>query len=167
MAVKKTLLGLYALAVVVLIGALLVLARPSPPPATRVAAAAPPPAPDVPPPRRDSRDEMPPPPPADQPSVHAAIERKVEADRPTLHNAHDIDGYLADLEAHARQNGKVTALEVEPGLMAIREHAEQLGTEEALRKSDEFAQKMARLSAQLDGRPLNAPPPLAPRLPQQ
>jgi hypothetical protein len=46
----------------------------------------------------------------------------------------------------------VTALEVEPGIMTIRQMRRELGPEETMRLTAEFSQKMARLSAELDGR---------------
>jgi hypothetical protein len=172
MAVRKVLLGFYALALLVFGGALAIVVlfdrpagaqldgAPSPPsqPTTTEAPA--------PPPRRANDDDKPEPETAPR-NIRAEVEQKVEADRPRLNSAHDVDSYLVDLEARARRNGRVTALEIEPGVMAIREHEAQLGPDQALQKTAEFTQKMARLSAELDKRPLNQEPPFpAPPLPR-
>ena len=88
----------------------------------------------------------PPPPTVD---VRPQIRRATEAVAPTLHSARDVERYLGDLEQQARRNHRVTALEVEPGLIAIREHAGELDPQRQLELEGEFIRKMNRLSSEL------------------
>ena len=62
----------------------------------------------------------------------------------------ELDAYLARLEQRARAQGKVTALEVEPGFAAIL----RSNLPDSDRRLTEFGQRQARLSAELDGRPV-------------
>ena len=90
--------------------------------------------------------EAPPPPklPDARPQIHRAIEQAA----PTLKSAHDVEQYLADLEARARRNHQLTSLEVEPGLAAIRKLAGD-DPQLAFQLQAEYMQKMTRLSAEL------------------
>jgi hypothetical protein len=93
-----------------------------------------------------------------QPDVRAQIRQAVETDVTPLKSESDLDRYLASLEARARRNHKVTALEVEPGIRAIRNLADQIGPDRMQEKRAAFTQKMARLSAEFDGRDHPQPP---------
>ncbi len=66
-----------------------------------------------------------------------------------------LDAYLARLEARARAKGKVTALEVEPGLAAIRAH--QPGKPGAMARMAAYSSRMVRLSAELSGKSPRTP----------
>jgi hypothetical protein len=100
-----------------------------------------------------------PPPAAPHVSMRAQIRQAIETDVAPLHSEGDVDRYLGDLEARARRNGRVTALELEPGIRAIQRLADELGHERADEKLAAFAQKMTRLAAEVDGRERPAPPP--------
>jgi hypothetical protein len=63
-----------------------------------------------------------------------------------------VDQYLMTLEARARGKGRVSALEVEPGIEAIRRLQAEIGPERTMQALTEFTQRMSRLSAELDGR---------------
>jgi len=83
-----------------------------------------------------------------RPRIEAAVERAL----PRLHDAHDLDRYLGDLESAARAQHHVTAVELEPGMRAIFALQGELGAEETIQRSREFSLRMTRLSAELDGR---------------
>jgi hypothetical protein len=84
--------------------------------------------------------------------VRAQVRRAVEEKAPALKSASDVEHYLSDLESQARRNGKVTALEVEPGMQAIAQLRGELGRERAMELELAFGQKMARISAERDRR---------------
>ena len=63
----------------------------------------------------------------------------------------DLDRYLDGLEAKARAQGSVTALEVQPGVMAIRKAPYTEDGERRMQRVMEFSDRMAKLSAQLRG----------------
>jgi hypothetical protein len=101
------------------------------------------------------RDDIPLPVP---PDVRAQIRQAVETEVAPLKGAGEVERYLGDLEARARRNRRVTALEVEPGVEAIQRLAGEIGPERTQEKLATFTQTMARLSAELDGRDRPAPP---------
>ncbi len=80
--------------------------------------------------------------------VRPQIRRAAEAAAPALRSARDVERYLGELEQQARRNHRVTALEVEPGLIAIREHAGD-DPQRQLELEGDFMRKMNRLSAEL------------------
>jgi len=82
--------------------------------------------------------------------VRAKIAQAVEQKAPALKSPRDVEHYLDDLEAQARRNRQVTALEVQPGLFAIARMRGELGPERALELELQFTQKMARLSSEYD-----------------
>jgi hypothetical protein len=82
------------------------------------------------------------------PNVRAEVVKVVEARAPEIHTVGDVDHYLGELEAQARRKHQVTALEVEPGILAIRQMQSELGPDETMRLTADFTQKMARLSAE-------------------
>jgi len=53
--------------------------------------------------------------------IHAAVEQIVRTRVSALHTEAEVDAYLAELIARARRKGAVTALELEPGLLAIEQ----------------------------------------------
>lgn len=57
-----------------------------------------------------------------------------------------LEEYLDRLESQARDKGRVTALEVEPGLSAIALLEPELGPEESLKLQTRFANRMMALS---------------------
>jgi hypothetical protein len=85
-------------------------------------------------------------------AVRPRIEAAVAEALPRIHDPRDLDRYLGDLEHSARAQRHVTALEVEPGMQAIFAMQGELGAEETLVRSREFAQRMMRLSVELGGR---------------
>jgi hypothetical protein len=89
--------------------------------------------------------------------VRAQLKQVVAENRPQLRSTGDVERYLGDLRARARRNHQVTAFEVEPGLAAIRE---QYDPEHAIERTQRFADEMAALSAELDGRREEPPPDL-------
>ncbi len=74
-------------------------------------------------------------------------------------NEAELDLLLARLEERARSQKMVTALEVQPGIDAILKLAPELGIERMLKKHADFMQRMAELSAELDGRSVPQTPP--------
>jgi hypothetical protein len=77
-------------------------------------------------------------PPADAPR------RAIEA--PSLATPRDVERYLRELEDRARRNRQITALEVDPGLAAIRGVDDPV---ERLEMEIEFLRRMHRLVAEL------------------
>jgi hypothetical protein len=59
-----------------------------------------------------------------------------------------VERYLELLKKRAIEKGRVTALEVEPGVQALMTIEPELGTEETLRQIRGFADEMAALSKQ-------------------
>jgi hypothetical protein len=57
---------------------------------------------------------------APPPDARSQIRRAIEVAQPSLRTQADVERYLGELEARARRNHQITALEVEPGLAAIR-----------------------------------------------
>jgi hypothetical protein len=72
------------------------------------------------------------------------------ASRPALTSAAELASYLAALREQAQRNGRVSALEIAPGLSAI----DQLIARKVVppRARAQFLADMQQLSAQLDGR---------------
>jgi hypothetical protein len=101
------------------------------------------------PPSRDTHAKM-------QQSIAAAVEARA----PELHDERDLLRYFDDLEAQARRNGDVGALEVEPGLRAARGLGSRLPPGRGFELAQQFSARMAALSAQLDGHAAARPSPL-------
>jgi hypothetical protein len=70
-----------------------------------------------------------------------------------------VEAYIAQLEARARAKGKVTALEVEPAMAAIEALEDEIGPERVMEKLSAVNRRMGELSARLEGRSLEPPPP--------
>lgn len=83
--------------------------------------------------------------------IRAQIRQADEANQATLKTEQDVDRYLETLIARAKQNRRVTALEVQPGIHAILELTEQIGDDRAMAKHSQFTKLMAKLSAELSG----------------
>lgn len=83
--------------------------------------------------------------------IRAQIRQADEVNQATLKTEQDVDRYLETLIARAKQNRRVTALEVQPGIHAILELTEQIGDDRAMAKHSQFTKLMARLSAEFSG----------------
>lgn len=83
--------------------------------------------------------------------IRAQIRQADEVNQATLKTEQDVDRYLETLIARAKQNRRVTALEVQPGIHAILELTEQIGDDRAMAKHSQFTKLMAKLSAELSG----------------
>ncbi len=79
--------------------------------------------------------------------TQARIQEAIAERLPQIHNAADLDRYLAELEARARYNRQVTALDVEPGMMAIQQQVGDIGPAGVATKTAEFAKRMNDLAA--------------------
>jgi hypothetical protein len=77
--------------------------------------------------------------------TRVSIRKEIEQARAT--NCSDIDAYLDSLEDRARNNGKVTALEVEPGIALI--HKKCVDPD----RVGQFSARMLRLQHELRGDP--------------
>ena len=86
------------------------------------------------------------------PDIREQARAMAEARAPRIAGAADLSAFFSELEARARQNRKITALEVEPGTMAARMVAARLPPGRAAELAGQFARRMAALSAQFDGR---------------
>lgn len=109
-------------------------------------------------------DDTAPTPPSVRPRPPPAPIRQLIADaieQAPVHGIAEVDAYLDSLEARARSQRKVTALEIEPGLAMIQRHSarpdQDIGT---------FAQRMQRLQRELEG-VTEAPRPDRPELKTQ
>jgi hypothetical protein len=87
------------------------------------------------------------PPPPRTVDARPQIQRAIEAAAPSLKSPRDLQQYLGELEARARRNRQLTALEVEPGLAAIR--SATLEPQRAFEMEAEFMHRMNRLAAEL------------------
>jgi hypothetical protein len=87
---------------------------------------------------------------ASAPPVPAQLHHLIETEVRPLKSAAEVERYLALLEQRARERGRVSALEVEPGLEAIRENTDQIGPASALQLSVTFSEKMKNLGKTLN-----------------
>jgi hypothetical protein len=87
--------------------------------------------------------------PATGAALPPAMQRSVDEDLARLHDAADVTTHLADLQARARRQGRVTAVEVESGVAAI---ARFLPPDQAASEIARYQQQMLELSRTLDGR---------------
>jgi hypothetical protein len=79
------------------------------------------------------------------------IAKEVERQDPVIQTEADLARYLGELESAARRKGRVSALEVEPGLRALaRLEYGALGEERAMQLRTAFTDKMSGLSRELD-----------------
>jgi len=75
------------------------------------------------------------------------VARAIAEETPGLDSEPAVDAYLVQLERRARERGRVSALEVEPGVAAIHRLPPGAATNQ---KRDAFTVRMSRLSAELD-----------------
>jgi hypothetical protein len=87
------------------------------------------------------------------PSMRAQVREVVAVEVAPLKTPQEVDHYLAELSARAKRNRHVGALEVMPGIRAIRQLGPEIGTERVEEKVAEFTQLMAKLSAEFDPQP--------------
>jgi len=97
------------------------------------------------------------------PDLRAAVNASSMARAAEVHDAASLTNLLTDLENTARSKGHVTAFEVEPGMAAIRTlYASD--DAELMRRTHDFGDRMAKLSASLDPLPpTDVPNPAVPR----
>jgi hypothetical protein len=97
-------------------------------------------------------------PPAPEKEMLTEIDQVEEARLPTITTERQLDAYLVELEAQARANHKVSALEVQPAIEAIRRLGSTLGPERTFERIRAYSQKMSQLSAELDARDMKKKP---------
>jgi hypothetical protein len=81
--------------------------------------------------------------------LHTAIEQEIQKETGGLNSEPAVDAYLDRLERRARQQGKVTAVEIEPGFVAIQRLDAALGSKRVLEKQAQFSGRMERLQQEL------------------
>ena len=91
--------------------------------------------------------------------VPAQIAKTVRDEVEQLDDMPALDSYLDELETRARSNGSVSALHVEPGMMAIEKMLLEEGPEVVANAQADFARRMTRLSRSLRGLPEQDQPP--------
>lgn len=82
-------------------------------------------------------------------SMRAAIDQAVRTETQGLDTPEAVDAYLDRLESRARAQGKVTAVEIEPGITAIDRLRSSLGEERVLEKRNQFSRRMEQLQFDL------------------
>jgi hypothetical protein len=82
-------------------------------------------------------------------SLRPQIRAAIEAAAPSLRTQADVQRYLADLEARARKNHQLTALEVMPGLAAIHGLAGRVDPERRTEMQEDFNRRINRLTDEL------------------
>jgi hypothetical protein len=83
------------------------------------------------------------------PALPEEVQHTIDEEVPHLQSERDMERYLGELEARARQRHQVTALEIEPGMRAIRQ---LLPPDKAMEASVRFSQRMLEIGRELDGR---------------
>lgn len=87
--------------------------------------------------------------PSARPNLRAAIDQEIHRETGGLNSEAAVDAYLDRLERRARQQGKVTAVEIEPGFVAIQRLDPALGSKRVLEKQAQFSGRMERLQQEL------------------
>jgi hypothetical protein len=77
--------------------------------------------------------------------VRSKIMAIIDARLPQLQTERHLDGFLEELARQARANNQVTALEVEPGLAALRSFQGRLDADTLRQKKTEFLDRMKKL----------------------
>jgi hypothetical protein len=90
--------------------------------------------------------------------LRPSIEHEEERALPGLHGRADVEAYLDRLEARARAQGRVTAVEIEPGMTAIFALRGPLPEGEVLALAEAFDARMQALGAELGAAARPAPP---------
>lgn len=88
---------------------------------------------------------------APQSEINRQISEIIEKEVSPLGDYHGVQAYLDQLEARATSQGEVTALQVEPGLEAIRLLMPLSGMEKTLEMMTKFERRMEKLSQKLRG----------------
>jgi len=112
---------------------------------------APAPSPSVTPSPRAAASALAVPVPARRVDVLAQARELVTEKASSLETEKDVDKFLDQLESQARTRGEVSAMDVEPGFMAIADLAPQIGPEKAAEKRGMFAHQMSQLAVRLRG----------------
>ena len=94
-----------------------------------------------------ARDPGAPPAASSSENLRGQIRKLIDEEVTGLETEEQVDAYLARLEKRAITRGRVTALEVEPGLAAIA-RLTKLSPQQLERKHHAFSQRMAKLSKQ-------------------
>lgn len=84
-----------------------------------------------------------------QSNVRAAIDDAIRKETAGLDTPEAVDAYLDRLEKRAREQGKVTAVEIEPGITAIDRLRGSLGEERVAEKRNRFSRRMEQLQWEL------------------
>jgi hypothetical protein len=105
-------------------------------------------------PQGGARTPQPPPPPN---SVRDQVQGIVAQKTAQIHTERELDQYLAELEARARSQRRITALDVEPGIALIRGMTGTLGADKSVQKMMHFSDAMNRLATELNGQQPQAP----------
>lgn len=82
-------------------------------------------------------------------SLRPAIEAEIEKETAGLDTEGAVDAYLDRLERRARAQGKVTAVEIEPGMVAIQRLGAVLGHKAVMEKQARFGDRMQKLQSEL------------------
>jgi hypothetical protein len=85
------------------------------------------------------------------------VQRIVESEVAALDSVAGLRSYLAELEKRAAAKGRVSLVEIEPGLEAIRKFQQELGEHGAAEASAEFSTRMQKLSQALTPAAFAAP----------
>lgn len=91
--------------------------------------------------------------------IPAQVAETVREEVERLNDTPALDAYLDELETRARTKGLVSALEVEPGMMAIEKLLLPKGPEVVANAQADYARRMTRLSRSLRGLPEQEQPP--------
>lgn len=91
-------------------------------------------------------------------SLRPEISQEEQQVLPGLHGRGDVDAYLHKLAERARAQGRVSAVEVEPGMSAIFALRGQIPEGELLAMADDFDGRMQALTAELGATPRPSPP---------
>lgn len=81
--------------------------------------------------------------------LRPSIEQEEQLALPGLHGRADVEAYLERLEARARAQGRVTAVEIEPGMTAIFALRGTVPEPDVLAMADDFDARMQALGAEL------------------
>jgi hypothetical protein len=94
--------------------------------------------------------ESPPRAPGDPTEMPRRIAAAVDGEVSELATPAQVDAYLNQLQGRARRQGRVTALEVEPGLAALARFRDELGSDELFRRQERFKLAVLQLARELD-----------------
>jgi hypothetical protein len=92
--------------------------------------------------------------------LRPSIEQEEQLALPGLRGRVDVEAYLERLEARARANGRVTAVEIEPGMTAIFALRDTMPEPDVLAMADDFDARMQALGTELGAAARPSPPDL-------